>query len=59
MSHQTAETSSVPLTPEEEAAWRALGRAVLVIPRVLDADLLASQGLSMTELVGEPWRSPG
>src|ERR1700733_11997322 len=38
-----------PLTAEEEAAWRALGRAVLVIPRVLDADLLASQGLSMTE----------
>ncbi len=49
MIQQTAETSSAPLTPEEEAAWRALGRAVLVIPRVLDADLLASQGLGMTE----------
>jgi DNA-binding MarR family transcriptional regulator len=38
-----------PLSPEEEAAWRALGRAVLVIPRVLDSDLLEQQGLSVTE----------
>ena len=38
-----------PLTQEEEAAWRALSRAVLVIPRALDADLLESQGLNMTE----------
>jgi DNA-binding MarR family transcriptional regulator len=38
-----------PLTPTEEAAWRALGRAVLVIPRMLDADLLESQGLNVTE----------
>jgi DNA-binding MarR family transcriptional regulator len=38
-----------PLTPEEEAAWRALGRAVLVIPRVLDSDLLEFQGLNVTE----------
>jgi DNA-binding MarR family transcriptional regulator len=38
-----------PLTPEEEAAWRALGRAVLVIPRVLDNDLLQTQGLNVTE----------
>jgi DNA-binding MarR family transcriptional regulator len=45
----TSERTGVPLTPEEEAAWRALGRAVLVIPRALDADLLMSQGLSMTE----------
>jgi DNA-binding MarR family transcriptional regulator len=49
MSQQTAGSAGAPLTPEEEAAWRALGRAVLVIPRVLDADLLMSQGLSMTE----------
>lgn len=40
---------AAPLTPEEEAAWRALGRAVLVIPRLLDADLLESQGLNVTE----------
>jgi DNA-binding MarR family transcriptional regulator len=38
-----------PLTAEEEAAWRALGRAVLVIPRALDADLLESAGLNVTE----------
>lgn len=46
---QPDERAVTPLTPEEEAAWRALGRAVLVIPRVLDADLLESQGLNMTE----------
>jgi DNA-binding MarR family transcriptional regulator len=43
------DTQVEPLTPDEEAAWRALGRAVLVIPRVLDAELLATQGLNMTE----------
>jgi DNA-binding MarR family transcriptional regulator len=43
------ETPAVPLTSDEQAAWRALGRAVLVIPRALDADLLETQGLNMTE----------
>ena len=38
-----------PLTPEEELAWRALARAVLVIPRVLDGELLEAQGLNLTE----------
>ncbi|HEY6574441.1 MAG TPA: MarR family winged helix-turn-helix transcriptional regulator [Mycobacterium sp.] len=38
-----------PLTLQEEAAWRALARAVLVVPRVLDAEMLASQGLNITE----------
>jgi DNA-binding MarR family transcriptional regulator len=38
-----------PLTPQEEAAWRALARAVLVVPRALDAEMLASQGLNVTE----------
>lgn len=38
-----------PLTPEEEAAWRSLSRAVLVIPRVLGKDLLEAQGLNLTE----------
>jgi DNA-binding MarR family transcriptional regulator len=38
-----------PLTRKEEAAWRALGRAVLVIPRVLDNDLLDTHGLNVTE----------
>src|SRR5580765_7900268 len=39
----------VPLTPDEELAWRALARAVLVIPRVLDSALLQAQGLGLTE----------
>jgi DNA-binding MarR family transcriptional regulator len=38
-----------PLTMEEEAVWRALARAVLVIPRLLDADMFESQGLNITE----------
>lgn len=38
-----------PLSPAEEAVWRALARAVLVIPRVLDADLLQKEGLNNTE----------
>ena len=37
------------LTRQEEAAWRALNRAILVIPRVLDKDLLEAQGLNLTE----------
>ena len=45
----TQDQPASPLTAEEEAAWRALGRAVLVIPRALDADLLESQGLNVTE----------
>ncbi|EFQ82001.1 transcriptional regulator, MarR family [Aeromicrobium marinum DSM 15272] len=38
-----------PLSVEEEAAWRALARAVLVIPRVVDADLTQAYGISGTE----------
>jgi DNA-binding MarR family transcriptional regulator len=38
-----------PLTQQEEAVWRALSRAVLVLPRALDADLLGSQGLNLNE----------
>ena len=37
-----------PLTPVEEAAWRALIRAVLIIPR-LESDLLAAHGLNPSE----------
>jgi DNA-binding MarR family transcriptional regulator len=37
------------LTVKEEAAWRALARSVLVIPRLLDSDMLESQGLNITE----------
>jgi DNA-binding MarR family transcriptional regulator len=49
MATKPAAASPTPLDPDEEAAWRALGRAVLVIPRVLDAELLRDQGLRMTE----------
>jgi len=49
VTNQPAEHPPAPLTPEEELAWRALARAVLVIPRVLDQELLESQGLSLTE----------
>jgi DNA-binding MarR family transcriptional regulator len=38
-----------PLNPAEERAWRALMRAVLVIPRLLEGDLLAAHGLNPSE----------
>lgn len=49
MAKTKTETQVKPLSASEEAAWRALGRAVLVIPRVLDNDLLEAQGLNVTE----------
>jgi DNA-binding MarR family transcriptional regulator len=42
---------TTPLDADEEAAWRAFARAVLVVPRVLEADLLAGCGLSMVEYI--------
>jgi hypothetical protein len=44
---RAAKARAVPLDGDEEAAWRAIARAVLVIPRTLDADLLAGCGLSV------------
>jgi DNA-binding MarR family transcriptional regulator len=41
--------SAVPLTAEEEAFLRAWARAVLTVPRAFDADLLAEQGMSLSE----------
>jgi DNA-binding MarR family transcriptional regulator len=41
--------SVVPLSAPEEAFLRALARAILIVPRVLDADLLREQGMSATE----------
>jgi DNA-binding MarR family transcriptional regulator len=38
-----------PLSGEEEAVMRALGRVMLVIPRVLDADLAHEQRMSLSE----------
>jgi DNA-binding MarR family transcriptional regulator len=42
-------TSAQPLGPQEEAAWRALAAAVLVIPRLLDGELLEAEGLNIAE----------
>jgi DNA-binding MarR family transcriptional regulator len=37
------------LTPAEERAWRALIRAVMIIPRLLEADLLEAHRLDQSE----------
>ena len=39
----------VPLSVAEEAFLRAWSRAALTVPRALDADLLAGQGMSLSE----------
>ncbi len=39
----------VPLSPPEEAVMRALGRLMLLMPRVLDADLQHEQRMSLSE----------
>ncbi|MFF2315223.1 MarR family winged helix-turn-helix transcriptional regulator [Arthrobacter sp. NPDC058097] len=39
----------VPLTAAEEAFMRALGRAIITVPRAFDADLLREQDMSMSE----------
>jgi DNA-binding MarR family transcriptional regulator len=49
MANEPAPNPPAPLTPDEELAWRALARAVLVIPRLLDGALLQAQGLGLTE----------
>ncbi|ROP31972.1 MarR family winged helix-turn-helix transcriptional regulator [Couchioplanes caeruleus] len=38
-----------PLSAEEEAVMRALGRLMLVLPRMLDADLEREQRMSLSE----------
>ncbi|MCK9928673.1 MarR family transcriptional regulator [Frankia sp. Mgl5] len=38
-----------PLSGEEEAFLRAFGRALLIVPRALDADLLREQHMSLNE----------
>jgi DNA-binding MarR family transcriptional regulator len=38
-----------PLSPEEEAVARAIGRAIIVVPRVIDADLVREQRLTLNE----------
>jgi DNA-binding MarR family transcriptional regulator len=49
MADELAPNPPAPLSPDEELAWRALARAVLVIPKVLDGELLQAQGLGLTE----------
>ncbi|MEU4559796.1 MarR family transcriptional regulator [Actinoplanes sp. NPDC023936] len=39
----------VPLSPQEEAVMRALGRFLMVMPRALDADLMREQRMSASE----------
>jgi DNA-binding MarR family transcriptional regulator len=46
MSDQTA---PLPLDPAEERAWRAFVRASVVVPRVLEAEMHAAHGITMTE----------
>lgn len=38
-----------PLNPDEREFWLAFVRALIVVPRLLDADLMVGQQLSMTE----------
>lgn len=38
-----------PLTPEEEAAWRALAHVLVALPRAMDADLLRRAQLSLSD----------
>jgi DNA-binding MarR family transcriptional regulator len=49
VNRQRRPARTAPLTAKEEAAWRALARAVLVLPRVLEAELMESQGMNITE----------
>lgn len=45
------DTSRAPLTPPEEAVWRALARLLVLLPRALDADLRDAARLSLAEYV--------
>jgi DNA-binding MarR family transcriptional regulator len=45
----TDEAFAPPLTGDEEEVVRALARAVLVLPRLLEADLVREQGLALHE----------
>jgi DNA-binding MarR family transcriptional regulator len=45
----TIDAAVVPLSAEEEDFFRAFIRAMVAVPRALDADLLGEQGMSVTE----------
>ena len=42
-------TGSEPLGAEEQVLWRALGRLMHVMPRLLDEDMTRACGISMTD----------
>lgn len=42
-------TGPAPLSPTEERAWRALARAFIVVPRLLEAEIHDAHGVTMTE----------
>jgi DNA-binding MarR family transcriptional regulator len=44
-----SDAAARPLRGEEERAWRALARALVVLPRILEADLHTAHGVTMTE----------
>jgi DNA-binding MarR family transcriptional regulator len=47
---RSSETAPLqPLSPDEEAVARALGRAIIVLPRAIDADLMREQRLTLNE----------
>ena len=43
------ETTLRPLSRDEEAVARAIGRAIMVVPRAMDADLMREQRLTLNE----------
>lgn len=49
MTTRRATRASRPLTRKEEAFLRAFGRALIAVPRALDADLMREQRLPQTE----------
>ena len=51
MENAGQEPAEVPLSADQEAFLRAWGRAVLTVPRALDADLLIGQGLSLNDYI--------
>jgi DNA-binding MarR family transcriptional regulator len=46
--HETADALA-PLSPDQEAVARALGRVIIVVPRAIDADLMREQRLTLNE----------
>jgi DNA-binding MarR family transcriptional regulator len=46
---RTGRDQPQPLTPDEEALWRAFSRVMLVAPRALEADLVQTSRLNFAE----------